>query len=264
MALIAMAVYDTEENKRSKYTKKTLMSLFLSNIDWKRHRLVIVNNNSCLKTLGIINDFLRYMDDVDVIHLEENVGTARAINKAWSLRKPGEHLVKIDNDVVISDDDWLDKMEDVLNMNDRVSPPIGIIGLKRRDLIETPYREDGYKSQLVQMPHKQGEMWYTVEVVNHCMGTCQMYHHKLIDKIGGLEQLGGIYGLDDTIASYKSQLAGFCNAFMVGIDIDHIDTGENTDYLKFKSDYVSTKFPELNRLFDDYKTGRKELFTPIE
>ena len=96
------------------------------------------------------------------------------------------------------------------------------------------------------------------------MGTCQMYHHKLIDKIGGLEQLGGIYGLDDTIASYKSQLAGFCNAFMVGIEIDHIDTGENTEYLKFKSDYVSTKFPELNRLFDDYKTGRKELFTPIE
>jgi hypothetical protein len=90
-----------------------------------------------------------------------------------------------------------------------------------------------------------------------------MYHHKLIDKIGGLEQLGGIYGLDDTIASAKSMIAGFCNAFLVGVDIDHIDTGENTEYLKFKADYVSTKFGELRQLIDDYKTGKRNLFTTI-
>ena len=154
-------------------------------------------------------------------------------------------------------------MEEVLNIGDRILPQIGILGLKRKDLIETPYRTDGYQSQLMQLPHEIGERWHTVEIVNHCMGTCQMYHHKLIDKIGGLEQLGGIYGLDDTIASAKSMIAGFCNAFLVGVDIDHIDTGENTEYLKFKADYVSTKFGELHQLIDDYKTGKRDLFTTI-
>ena len=203
-------------------------------------------------------------ENLNIIHLPENVGTARAINMAWKHRNPGEHLVKMDNDVLILNNKWVEEMEEVLNLGDRFTPPIGILGLKRKDLIESPYRTDGYQSQLMQIPHNMGERWHTVEIINHCMGTCQMYHHKLIDKIGGLEQLGGIYGLDDTIASAKSQIAGFCNAFLNHIEIDHIDTGENTEYLKFKSDYVSNKFGELHQLINDYKSGAKELFTPIE
>lgn len=266
MALIAMAVYDTEENGRYEYTKSTLISLIFDNdIDWSRHRLFIVNNNSCKKTTILLDGFQGLSHpSVTVIHLSENIGTAKAINRAWAHRKPDEHLIKMDNDVIIYGSGWVDEMEEVLNIGDRISPPIGILGLKRKDLIETPYRTDGYQSQLMQIPHEMGERWHTVEIINHCMGTCQMYHHKLIDKIGGLEQLGGIYGLDDTIASAKSMIAGFCNAFLNHIEINHIDTGENAEYVKFKQDYVSTKFGELHKLIDEYKTGQKNLFTPID
>lgn len=265
MALIAMAVYDTEENGRYEYTRLALKSLIFDNdIDWNKHRLFVVNNNSCKKTTTLLNGFNINLHFCNIINLSENVGTAKAINKAWAYRNPGEHLIKMDNDVVVYKDGWVNDMEDVLNLGDRISPPIGILGLKRKDLIETPYRTDGYQSQLMQIPHNIGEKWHTVEIINHCMGTCQMYHHKLIDKIGGLEQLGGIYGLDDTIASAKSQIAGFCNAFLNHIEIDHIDTGENQEYLKFKQDYVSTKFGELHQLINDYKSGTRELFTPIE
>lgn len=265
MALIAIAVYDTEENGRHKYTKTTLKSLIFDNdIDWSKHRLFVVNNNSCKETKILLDGLLYNHSYLTVIHLDENIGTAKAINRAWSYRKPGEHLIKMDNDVVVYKENWVGEMEDVLNMGDRISPQIGILALKRKDLIESPHRTDGFKSQLMQLPHNMGERWHTVEIVNHCMGTCQMYHHKLIDKIGGLEQLGGIYGLDDTIASAKSILAGFCNAFLNYIEIDHIDTGENQDYLKFKQEYVSTKFGELHQLIAEYKSGAKELFTPIE
>jgi GT2 family glycosyltransferase len=265
MALIAMAVYDTEENGRSVYTKQTLNHLlFEHQIDWSKHRVIVVNNNSCKETSLALESYNHICDYMELINLDENVGTARAINKAWANRKENEYLIKMDNDVIVYGDGWVDKMEEVLNIGNRISPQIGILGLKRKDLIETPYRTDGYQSQLMQLPHEIGEKWHTVEIINHCMGTCQMYHHKLIDKIGGLEQLGGIYGLDDTIASAKSQIAGFCNAFIAGIDIDHIDTGENTEYLKFKADYVSTKFGDLHKLINEYKSGTRELFTPIE
>ena len=265
MALIAMAVYDTEENGRHEYTRSTLKSLVFDNdIDWCKHRLIIVNNNSCKKTSVFLDGLLHNHSYLSAIHLPKNIGTAKAINKAWAYRKPGEHLIKMDNDVVIHKEGWVDEMEEVLNMGDRISPPLGILALKRKDLIESPHRTDVYKSQLMQLPHNIGEKWHTIEIINHCMGTCQMYHHKLIDKIGGLEQLGGIYGLDDTIASAKSQIAGFCNAFLNHIEIDHVDTGENQEYLKFKQDYVSTKFNDLHKLISEYKSGARELFTPIK
>lgn len=258
-----MAIYDTVENDRTKYTKRTLDNLFNGNVDFDKHRLIVVDNDSCKETKELLAEYDNWYW-LTIITNKENVGTAKAINQAWSNRNPGEHLIKMDNDVEVLYKDWVDEMEEVLNIGDRLSPQIGILGLKRKDLIETPYRTDGYQSQLMQIPHNTGERWHTVEIINHCMGTCQMYHHKLIDKIGGLEQLGGIYGLDDTIASAKSQIAGFCNAFLNHIDIDHIDTGENTEYLKFKADYVSTKFGELHQLINDYKSGTRELFTPIE
>jgi glycosyltransferase involved in cell wall biosynthesis len=264
-ALIAIAVYDTEQNGRTKYTKRTLDNLFNidGNVNFDKHRLIIIDNGSCKETKELLEEYNNWYC-LTVITNKENVGTAKAINQAWAHRKPGEHLIKMDNDVVVLYNGWVDDMEEVLNIGDRLTPQIGILGLKRKDLIESPYRTDGYQSQLMQIPHNTGERWHTVEIVNHCMGTCQMYHHKLIEKIGGLEQLGGIYGLDDTIASAKSQIAGFCNAFLNHIEIDHIDTGENTEYLKFKADYVSTKFGELHQLINDYKSGVKELFTPIE
>ena len=51
MALIAMAVHDTVENGRSKYTEKTLRTL-LDTVDWHDHRLIIVDNNSCKDILA--------------------------------------------------------------------------------------------------------------------------------------------------------------------------------------------------------------------
>jgi cellulose synthase/poly-beta-1,6-N-acetylglucosamine synthase-like glycosyltransferase len=143
MALIAMAVYDTEENGRSSYTKRTLDHLLFENqIDWSNHRAIVVNNNSCKETRLLLEYYNERCDYMELINLDENVGTARAINRAWGNRKENEHLIKMDNDAIVYGDHWIDKMEEVLNIGDRILPQIGILGLKRKDLIETPYRTD--------------------------------------------------------------------------------------------------------------------------
>jgi hypothetical protein len=49
MAIISMAVYDTEENKRSELTKQTINSLLLTT-DLDKHTLVVIDNNSCAET----------------------------------------------------------------------------------------------------------------------------------------------------------------------------------------------------------------------
>ena len=54
-----MCVYDTEENQRSEYTNKTLQSL-AQRVDFRKHRLIVVDNNSCQKA----KDIIRYWQNI--------------------------------------------------------------------------------------------------------------------------------------------------------------------------------------------------------
>ena len=96
MAMIAMAVFDNEENNRTEYTAKTLETLYLT-VNTRKHRIVVVDNGSCEATQKLLTNAAR----IEVIRLHENIGTAKAVNKAWQLRKPNENCIKMDNDVVI-------------------------------------------------------------------------------------------------------------------------------------------------------------------
>jgi len=242
MALIAMAVHDTEENGRTKFTKITLQCL-QETVDLSKHNLICIDNNSCKETKELLKDY-------NTITLPENVGTAKAINIAWRLRNDNEHLIKMDNDVVIHYDNWVDEMEQTIECD----PLIGILGLKRKDLLEDPYRNDFYKSTLRMLKHHMGDRWRIVEDVNHVMGTCQMYNYRLINKIGGLNQMGSLYGFDDSLASLRSQLAGFRNSFLPHIDIDHIDNG-GTNYQKWKEETALSFMQKYNETKEGMTNG---------
>ncbi len=273
MALIAMVTYDTEQNGRTDFTKKTIESLEKT-VNWDKHRLIVVDNGSCRETIS----FLRQLDKIAKWHLEgnagnigihiprfsaifidKNIGTAEAINFGWQYRKPGEHCIKIDNDVVIHQPRWADEMEEAI----RRMPSIGQIGLKRKDLIESPDRSDFYKSELMMLPHAPGESWIIAEKCNHIMGTCVMHSSALLDKVGYLKQ-PGIYGFDDSFMSLRSQLAGFCNVFLPHIPIDHIDPG-NTPYQKWKEAHAAEHWQQYQKDVLDYRTGVKSIYyNPFE
>jgi len=229
MALIAMAVYSTDENKKDDCLSRTMQSLY-DTVDFKKHRLILSVNAFTSRTMnGIIRDHYERGIIEKVIYNDTNIGTAEAINKVWQHRKPGEHVIKMDDDVVIHQPGWVDLMEEAISRD----PKIGIIGLKRKDLIQTTWHPDPqYKSELKMLPHKPGEKWITVEKTADIMGTCTMYNNALLDKIGYLKQLG-LYGYDDNIACHRSHLAGFYNCFLNHIEIDHIDPGD-TPYQAWK------------------------------
>ena len=244
MALISLAVWDTEENGRTEYTAKTLETLYLT-VNTRKHRIIIVDNGSCEATQKLLNKAAR----IEVIRLHENIGTAKAVNKAWQLRKPNENCVKMDNDVVIHSRDWVEDMERAIKLD----PAIGIVGLKRKDCWEEPSRTDFYKSSLEMLPHVPGEPWVVVERVNHVMGTCQMFSSALLDKIGYLYQ-PRLYGFDDALAAIRCQVAGFYSCFLPHIEIDHIDTGA-TAYQGWKEKHAGEDMAEYNRLKNGYLSG---------
>ena len=261
MALIAIAVYDTNENKRTELTERTLESLKIT-VDRRRHRVIVVDNISCDATKKLLDKFRnRCKACEEVITLPENIGTAKAINKAWQLRKPGEHAVKMDNDVVIHTVHWCDILEEIVTRE----PQVGIAGLKRTDCIETPWHEmPWYRSELLMLPHKLGQRWLIVEKVHHVMGTCQLYSDALLNKIGYLYQMGELYGFDDALASVRAHKAGFITVHYPHILIDHIDPGGDDPYTKWKQDVSSMAMGRYNAERKAIELGYKPVYVGPE
>ncbi len=255
-----MCAYDTVENGRTTLTNETLESLYRT-VDFNRHRIIIVNNASCEDTKQIIDRFVYRVNEffsegqAVAIHLPSNVGTAKAINLGWARRKPGEHCIKIDNDVVIHCIGWVDELEAAIKRE----PKIGIIGLKRKDLIECTTHDDiNWRSTLVQLPHEPGESWIQIEVVRGVMGTCKMVNSSLIDEIGYLYQ-PTVYGFDDSLYSLRSSMAGFINCFLPHVNIDHIDPG-GTDYTTWKQKHAGQTIDLAQRLQAEYLNGLRPLY----
>jgi GT2 family glycosyltransferase len=261
--LLTIAVWDTVENKRTNMTQRTLESIS-KQVNLDRHRLVISDNGSCQETQDM---YIRMGAGLSftVIKNGENLGTARAINRGWSLRKPGEHVLKMDNDVVVNHAGWADEMEEVFERDSS----IGIVGLKRKDLAECPDHEvPHYRSILKMLSHQPGQRWIVIEEVGHVMGTCQAYSSALLDKIGYLYQgqdEGKKYGLDDTLASFRAHLVGFKTVFLPHIDIDHIDPGQS-EYTEWKQKVAGATMGFdggenwLEKVRLEYMTGRRPVY----
>lgn len=54
MSLLIAAIYDTEENQRTKFTEECLGSLF-DTINLTKHRVVLVDNASCKETKELLD-----------------------------------------------------------------------------------------------------------------------------------------------------------------------------------------------------------------
>lgn len=253
MALVIMCCYDTIENKRTEYTERTIQSL-LETIDFSKNRLIIVDNNSCQDTKNILADVDREYDRINVITLPENVGTARGVNYGIREREDKELVVKIDNDVIIHNIDWLEEMKYVY----KKLPSVGILGLKRKDIGQSPIAEGFYKTSLEFLPHIPGEKWVTLENSKDIIGTCTMINPKLLDKIGFFRQIGN-YGFDDSIIAKLSLLNGFTNYFLPHIEIEHIDRGDN-EYIKEKQELAAKAWNGFTELMRGYIEGKIPMY----
>jgi GT2 family glycosyltransferase len=251
MALITMASYSTAENEKLDCLKRTLECL-ADTVDLNRHRVIVVDNGSISDARGLYGYY--QFRNFKYLYNGENLGTAGAVNLAWAQRQPGEHVIKMDDDVVIDSDTWADQLEEAIERD----PQIGIIGLKRKDLMESPDRNDAFKSTLRMLPHNPGDPWIVVEDVNHVMGTCQMYNTRLLDKIGYLYQ-PRLYGFDDSLAAVRCRVAGFKNCFLPHIRIDHIDPGQ-TPFQDWKHKVSLEDMGAYNQIKHEYETGKRSVY----
>lgn len=252
MSLISMVVYATETNHKDECFEKCLQSL-MDTVDFTRNRLILSINGFTEKTMQIIDKYASIIETI--IGNKENIGTAEAQNKVWRQRKYNEPVIKIDEDIVINTAGWIELMEEAIS----IDREIGIIGLKRKDLIQNPLHPDPqYRSELILLPHIPGHKWITIERTPDVIGSCTMFNPLLLDKVGYSRQPGK-YGFEDNLFCHRSHLAGFYNCFLNYIDIDHIDPGGG-EYQAFKEKHSCDLFPEYHRLVHDMINGRESIY----
>ncbi len=252
MCLIGMAVYSTPENKKDDCLLKTLASLNKT-VDFKKHRLILSVNGFTEHTKTIL---YTYQDIIsDVIWNNGNLGTAEAINLVIKRREPGQNVIKIDDDVVIHQKDWVDLMEEAISRE----PQIGVIGLKRRDLAQTTWHPDpAFRSKMVMLPHAPGQRWIYAEQTPDIIGTCTMFNSALLDKVGYSRQPGR-YGFEDNLMCHRAHLSGFYNCFLVGVDIEHIDEG-TPGFNEWKRQHSGEVFEEYRKLVHDMINGKESVY----
>lgn len=249
MTLIAMAVFDQQGTGRSSITEKVIKQVIMTT-NWENHRMVIVDNNSCQETKDILQQYALTFGWIDLITLPENIGTAKAINKAWQLREEGEHCIKMDNDCFIHSNHWIEEMEAIVEGD----PTIGMVGLKRKDCKQSPDNID-WPSRLEMLPHQPGHPWKIVEICDDVMGTCVLFGADFLKKFGYLAQ-PGLYGFDDTLASVRCKMLGYRNGLIPWINIDHLDPPNvlEQDYTQWKfgrADEGWLQFTEMKRQYQE-------------
>jgi hypothetical protein len=141
---------------------------------------------------------------------------------------------------------------------------LGILGAKRRELVQHPDHENpAYRTVIKYLKHERGDTWIPIEICDDIIGTLTMFSPTLLDKVGfGFQP--SHYSFDDCLWSLRSKLAGFTNAFLPSIDIDHIDDGEG-EYVKQKQREAGMVMAEFIEIAEDYKIGVRDIYyNPFE
>jgi len=246
-------------------------------VDWNRHRMVIVDNASTDYQAELaIHAFREQVYGVKLARNTKNIGTARGFNLGHAMLH-GDHTLKIDDDVEVHEDGWLDTMQLAL---ERV-PDLGGVSLKWRMLSESPGRKyipqevrhfwsQERETRLEFVPREQMHEWWTpIEYGLFMSGMCALYRKEALGQIGMMYQ-PKLYGHDDVLQCKRLVAAGWRIAFLPAIKTDHIDD-TNTEYSQWKRDEAGHTFESgiWARLEEQIKNGEwyssdgESLCTPL-
>jgi len=218
--LIGMLTYN-----RIEMTKKAIEALFkCTNPIFD---LYIFDNGSIDGTLKYLES-LKY--NFKVLSQPINIGVAKGLNFILEHRKPEQHFMKLDNDMVLETDDkdWLNKMCDILEAPWNAKTPdhkdvkLGALGLKPYKLVPEHKNKVTINGYTLELPPEG------------TLGCATVWKNEALNRIGKFVEDFGTYGYEDSIQNTRLGVVGYITAFWPDIKIVHIDPGGETDYMKSK------------------------------
>lgn len=258
---IAMVTYN-----RLEFTKQTIASLLIKTR--YPHILTVIDNNSTDGT----REFLSGLKSLGVIHnlilLDENVGVAKASNLAWNLEPDAEYYLKLDNDIIMQKDGWLENM---VKTYDAI-PEIGVLGY---NFEPKSYPLETINGMTIQTKRERGNIG----------GAVQLIPKRTSNKLGFWCEEYGLYGEEDLDYGIRTRFAGLINAYMpdneIGfhlpagkaavIDTENFDAkdgkeeNQDREYREWKDSQRRANMGEGGKVHQNvhgYQSGTKSLYMP--
>ncbi|HQF56728.1 MAG TPA: glycosyltransferase, partial [Fibrobacteria bacterium] len=167
-----------------------------------------VDNNSADGSREYLQEQKRLGRIDNLVLLDENVGVAKASNLAWSLVPNATHYLKLDNDIVLQKDGWLDEMVRVVD----ALPEVGVVAYSFEPISFPVVEIRG-----VRIRPKNGNLG----------GACILIPKRTEEKLGVWCEDFGIYGEEDLDYGFRVQMSGLLNAYMEDEDMGfHLPAGK--------------------------------------
>ncbi len=222
--------------------------------------LTVVDNGSTDGTPAYLESLKARGVIKNLILLDENLGVAKASNLAWSLEPEAACYLKLDNDIILQKDGWLEDMVAVINQ----VPEIGVLA---------------YSFEPRSYPL---EVWHdvTIRIKKGTLGgACLLIPKRTERLLGYFCEEYGLYDEEDADYGVRVLAANLLNAYM---EDEHVGLAEpgapnpqeaspatgvqeesaSGNYKQFKHQSKRAHMPLFIRNRKAYLNGSKPLFIP--
>jgi len=156
----------------------------------------IIDNGSIDDTRQYLSHISKINDNVKVSFFNKNYGVSVAANYGWSLTDC-DYYIKIDNDILVLDENWLD---DLVSFSER-NKEVGMLGYK---LLEN----EKHKSTPVYL--QSGDLFYEFP---WCLGGIVLIPRKIHNQCGFWTEDYGCYGFEDIDYSNRVRIIGYRSGY---------------------------------------------------
>jgi glycosyltransferase involved in cell wall biosynthesis len=177
---------------RKEETRQTLKSLWDTGA-FGEAEVFVFDNGSIDGTAemlqGLVDDGL--LPEADLFCSPRNIGCPRALNVILqAVRRPGQHFVKVDNDVVLETKGWVSKLVDFLDQHEHVA------------MASAWYDELADESQRDRIKARRDGWIEAFPIVGHCV----IHRGDFLDRTGYFDVLAPdhLYGFEDTLMAHRA------------------------------------------------------------
>lgn len=217
--------------------------------------LVVVDNGSNREMTDWLTAYARLNQRFTVVLLGENVGCPRALNEGLKFRKPGQPVIKIDNDVVLlnRESSWITDLEALVEGMRLLGNPVAMV---------SAYYEPWDMNRVVGVRNSWlGDKLLSVRpVIGHCV-----YHTgAFMDAVGHFDVLAPehLYGFEDLTMSHKATALNLAMVAWGGWRIENIQRHGALGSKEARDSHVAAMRPLYNERAKQITPNR--VYTDIE
>jgi glycosyltransferase involved in cell wall biosynthesis len=228
-------------------TKVTLASLEATT-DLEALELAIFDNGSDDGTQDWLKAWAQkypYIEQGNLYLSNVNIGCPKALNVMLEqLRKPGQPVIKVDNDVLFTEAGWLERIQALIGDLQRAGVPASMLSAYYENIFKDRHHET--------LGVRNG---YTAYQFFPAIGHCVYHAGPFMDEVGFFDVLRPehLYGFEDLLMSHKANLLQWPIMAWEGWQIENIQRHNSLGARRDR--HIEAMRPFYNRLVRRLQRG---------